>query len=170
MKKNFGALMLALAILSVGSLVLAQQDIDKQGSCKYCGMDRKMFAHSRMLVEYEDGTGVGTCSIRCMAMELDAAGDRKVKGLWVGDHGTKKLIDARTAFWVVGGDLKGVMSKRAKWAFADEEDARRFIREHGGAPVSYDDALKAAREDLGGKKAKGAADAKGKASCNCCNK
>jgi len=34
----------------------------------------------------------------------------------VGDFGTKKLIDAEKALWVLGGSKPGVMTKRGKWA------------------------------------------------------
>ena len=40
---------------AIGSIGVARagwpyaQDIDKHASCKYCGMDCKMFAHCRML-------------------------------------------------------------------------------------------------------------------------
>jgi hypothetical protein len=33
-------------------------------------MDRVAFAHGRMLIEYADGTSVGTCSIHCTVVEM----------------------------------------------------------------------------------------------------
>ena len=92
----------------------AQEDIQKQPSCKYCGMDRAKFAHSRMLVEYDDGTAVGTCSIHCLAVDLALNIDKTPKNIQTGDYGTKNLVDAEKAFWVVGGSKMGVMTKRAK--------------------------------------------------------
>ena len=38
--------------------------------CKYCGMNREKFGHSRMLIEYDDGLSVGTCSVHCAAVDL----------------------------------------------------------------------------------------------------
>lgn len=117
-------------------------------SCKYCGMDREKFAHSRMLVEYDDGSSLGTCSIHCLAVELANSIEKTPTAIKVGDYGTKKLIDAETAFWVVGGDKSGVMSTRAKWAFENKADAEVFIALHSGKLGSFDDAIRSAYEDM----------------------
>ena len=72
MRKVVLALPLTMAILFIGTFALAQQDVDKHLSCKYCGMDRKMFAHSRMFLVYEDGSELGTCSLHCVAKKHGA--------------------------------------------------------------------------------------------------
>lgn len=117
-------------------------------SCKFCGMDRENFAHSRMLIEYDDGTSLGTCSIHCLAVELANTIDRTPTAIKVGDYGTRKLIDAETALWVIGGDKSGVMSSRAKWAFERKSDAEAFIAVNKGTLASFEEALKAAYEDM----------------------
>ncbi len=119
-------------------------------SCAHCGMDRVKFARSRMRVEYEDGTAVGTCSLRCVVMELDGHPDKRVKSIRVADYDTRNLLDAKKAVWVIGGSRKGVMTRRAKWAFASEAAAKKFIAAYGGASATFDAALRAAREDLQG--------------------
>ncbi len=43
----------------------------------------------------------------------------------VADYGTKKLIDAEKAIWVVGGSVQGVMTRNAKWAFENKAMPRR---------------------------------------------
>ena len=60
------------------------------------------------------------------------------------DYGTKKLIDAEKAVWVVGGSVQGVMTKNAKWAFENKADAGKFIKQNGGSLATFDDALKLA--------------------------
>ncbi len=55
------------------------------------------FARSRMVVECEDGSGVGTCSLRCTAVELAVGIDRVPRSIAVGDHDTRELIDAEKA-------------------------------------------------------------------------
>jgi nitrous oxide reductase accessory protein NosL len=125
-----------------------QPDIQKHGSCKFCGMDREKFAHSRMFIEYDDGTSMGTCSIHCAAIDLSLNIDKTPSGLWVGDHDTRELIDAEKAFWVLGGSKPGVMTKRGKWAFRDKGAAEKFIQEHGGSAVPFDAAMKASYEDM----------------------
>ena len=139
-----------LAVLLIGALTAFAQgdDIKQHPSCKYCGMDREKFGHSRMLVEYEDGTSVGTCSIHCASVELALTIDKTPKAVMVGDYGSKKLIDAEKAAWVVGGGKQGVMTKRAKWAFEKRDDAVAFVKENGGDATTFDEAIKMAYEDM----------------------
>jgi nitrous oxide reductase accessory protein NosL len=66
----------------------------------------------------------------------------------VGDFNTKKLIDAEQAFWVIGGNKPGVMTKRAKWAFEKKADAEAFIAKEGGTIANLDQAIKASYEDI----------------------
>ena len=134
--------------LSMSGIVLAQDDLKKFPACKYCGMDREKFAHSRVLIEYEDGSAEGTCSIHCLAVELALMIDKTPKAIWVGDMNTKKLIDAEKASWIMGGNKPGVMTKRAKWAFEKKEAADQFTKDNGGTPADFDQAIKASYEDM----------------------
>lgn len=134
--------------LSFGNVVLGEDDTKEIPECSYCGMDRAKFAHSRMLVEFEDGTKEGVCSIHCAAIDLAINIDKTPKAIKVGDYLTKRLIDAEKAFWVIGGKKMGVMTKRAKWAFEKNEDAEKFTKENGGKLSTFEEALKAAYEDM----------------------
>jgi nitrous oxide reductase accessory protein NosL len=129
----------------------AADGVENPKACKQCGMDRTVFAQSRMLIVYADGTTVGACSIHCAAAELKQNSDRQVKSLMVADYTTLALIDAKTATWVIGGRKQGVMTSAAKWAFAREEDAREFMQENGGEISPFDAAMKAAEEEVGEK-------------------
>jgi nitrous oxide reductase accessory protein NosL len=122
--------------------------VENPKHCEVCGMDRSTFAQSRMLIEYADGIVVGVCSMHCAAAELKRHGGKEVKSLLVADYETKKLIDAKTAVWVIGGNREGVMTSLPKWAFAKEEDARKFISENGGKLASFDEAMRAAEDEL----------------------
>jgi nitrous oxide reductase accessory protein NosL len=123
-------------------------DAQAHASCRTCGMDRAKFASSRMIVEYEDGSKLAACSLHCVAVELAVQIDRTPVALRVADLGTQALVDAEKATWVVGGARPGVMTRRGKWAFAERAAAEAFARENGGAVVSFDDAMKAAYEDM----------------------
>jgi copper chaperone NosL len=123
-------------------------DILEHPDCPLCGMDRAKFAHSRMLVTYEGGASVGTCSIHCAAMDMALNIDKSPTGIQVGAYDTQKLIDAEKACWVIGGNKIGVMTARAKWAFETKADADAFMENHGGKPVTFEDAMKAAFEDM----------------------
>ena len=101
-----------------------------------------------MLIEYDDGTTVGTCSIHCTAVDLALNIDKTPKSVQVADAGSKKLIDAEKAIWVIGGSKSGVMTKRAKWAFEKKDDADTFVKENGGTLATFDEAMKAAYEDM----------------------
>jgi len=70
MKKGLFWVILLIVSLMLPGLTLAQDDVKKHASCKYCGMNRAQFAHSRVFIEYEDGTTEGTCSIHCAAVDL----------------------------------------------------------------------------------------------------
>jgi nitrous oxide reductase accessory protein NosL len=140
------------ALLLVSGAARADQvllpDAKESPSCRYCGMDRVKFAQSRMVVEYDDGSKVATCSLHCMAVELANQIDKTPVAIRVGDASTAALLDAEKAVWVLGGSKPGVMTKRAKWAFADRAGADAFVKESGGTIVSFEDAVKAAYEDL----------------------
>jgi len=144
-----GILAAALLFLA-GAPAPAQDDIDRHSSCGHCGMSRKAYGYSRMLIRYQDGSEAGVCSLHCAAVELAASGGRTVKSILVADRGTRELIDAGTAIWVMGGRKRGVMTQHPKWAFASRGAAEAFVREHGGEIVPWADALRAAREESPG--------------------
>jgi len=134
-----------LMILSLGTVCFAAETkVEAPDACVHCGMDRTKFGHSRMIVSYEDGASAGTCSLNCVVTDLAKNKDKKVKSYQVADYNTRKLIDAKSASWVIGGSKKGVMTKVAKWAFADKKDAEAFVKANGGKPATFDEALKAA--------------------------
>ena len=71
MKKMLLISLCALFFLPAAGALWAQgSDVKEIPACKYCGMNREMFAHSRMLIAYDDGTNVGTCSLHCVAVDL----------------------------------------------------------------------------------------------------
>ena len=142
------AIIVAVLLFYAGSVVPAENDISAHRSCIHCGMDRKAYGFSRMLVQYEDGTSVGVCSLRCVVIELDANPKRTVKAILAADRAERTLIDAEKAVWVMGGAKRGVMTSRPKWAFSTKAAADAFIEDYGGAIVTWSEALAAAREDL----------------------
>jgi nitrous oxide reductase accessory protein NosL len=142
-----------LFLFSVLALTaMAQDDIQQHRSCTHCGMDRKAYGYSRALVSYADGGQVGVCSLNCAVIEMDSNKGRAMKSLQVADRDTHALLDAEKAYWLIGGSKRGVMTKRPKWAFTTESAARNFSNAYGGTIITWDEALKAAREDAGLKK------------------
>lgn len=143
----FTTLLLAMFLMTIVT-VTAADDIADHGSCGYCGMDRQKFAHSRMLITYEDGFQAGTCSLHCAAVDLAIRIDKFPASIQVADLNTKTLINAETAFWTVGGDTPGVMTRRAKWAFEKKSDAEAYAAAHGATVVDFEAAMRAAYADM----------------------
>lgn len=141
------AILTLLLFCATGAAVLAQDDINDHRSCINCGMDRKAYGFSRMLIQYEDGSAAGVCSLHCAVVELDANPGRKVKALLVADRDTRTLINAEQANWVMGGGKRGVMTQQPKWAFQSKDGAEAFIKANGGKLVTWAEALAAAREE-----------------------
>ncbi len=148
MKRKVVCTMAAIVfLLFTAGLVTAVDDIKEFPSCKYCGMDRAKFNFSRVYIEYGDGAQ-GFCSLHCAAVDLAVHIDRSPKVISVADYDTKQLVDAEKALWVIGGTKQGVMSRRAKWAFASADGRDRFIKEFSGTPASFEEAIKASYEDM----------------------
>lgn len=149
MKLKYGVIcFIMLAVLGFAvQAVFADSDIDQHRSCSQCGMDRKAYGYSRMLVNYKDGASVGVCSLHCAVTDMESCKGCDVASLTVADRDTRQLIDADKAVWVMGGRKRGVMTQRAKWAFATQEAALLFVNANGGQIISWDAALQAARED-----------------------
>ena len=100
----------------LSAAVLAQEDMKAYSSCSLCGM-KLDHSRNRMLIEYDDGTKLDTCSMHCTAAEFAAHREKTLKRLQVSDYNSNRLIDAKKAYWVVGGNKSGLMTKRVKWAF-----------------------------------------------------
>jgi copper chaperone NosL len=123
-------------------------DLDTHRFCAYCGMDRKAYGFSRMLINYDDGTTVGVCSLHCAVIDMAEHSSRAIRTLLVADRNTRILIDATTAFWVSGGEKRGVMTQRPSWAFSTAEKAKIFIQQYGGTISTWKDVFAAAKEEV----------------------
>lgn len=139
------------SLLQLGAVAVADHhlgDVKEGPSCKYCGMDRAKFATSRMVVEFDDGTKLHACSLHCVAVDLALQIDRTPVAIRVADVNSQELLDAEKAYWVVGGKRPGVMTKRGKWAFGEKAAAKAFVKQEGGLIATFEDAMKAAYEDM----------------------
>ncbi|MEJ2039343.1 MAG: nitrous oxide reductase accessory protein NosL [Desulfosarcinaceae bacterium] len=149
MKKMFWAVIVVLLFLGAEPAgVRADDDVSQMPYCPICGMDRLKFARSRMVVHYEDGTRFGSCSLHCTALELAYRPGKTPVKIEVGDYASEILTDAEKAVWVLGGNKRGVMTMRAKWAFARASDAKKFIEQYGGELVDFETAMEAAFADM----------------------
>ncbi len=139
---------LCLILAVVFGIAFAGNDITEFPSCKHCGMNREMFSKTRMLIDYEDGSQSAFCSLHCASLDLALHIDKPVKHLQVADHVSGLLISAYDAVWVIGSDIKGVMTKRSKVAVSGREDALKIQKEYGGEITDFERAVRAAYEDM----------------------
>lgn len=120
-----------------------ENELDKYPKCPYCGMDRKQYHYSRHLIHYSDDLVDGTCSLHCAGISLSLNLDRVPKVIYAPDNGSgleiKPLTNAETAFYVIGGDHKAVMSAVAKTSFAAKLAAD--AAKGSGEVVDFDKAL-----------------------------
>lgn len=123
-------------------------DITSHPKCSYCGMDRKEYAYSRVLVRYHDGSQAGLCSVHCAGIDLALHPEKVPALIMVGTYDRGDLVDAERAIWVLGGTKQGVMSIRGKWAFKKKEDAEAFMHDFSGSITGFRDVMIAAFKDM----------------------
>ena len=127
-------------------------DIVKYPACNYCGMDRRRFHHTRMLIHYADDSVDPLCSLRCAVTSLTMHLGKVPKAIWVGDNAAggdpMPLTDAEKATYLVGSSIRGVMTRRSKVAYSTPEAAARAMAASGGETADFDKTLLAAYTDV----------------------
>lgn len=113
--------------------------------CPVCGMNIEAFYKTSHAAKIHNHKDRQYCSIRCLTLDMK---EHKIEDIRVVDVKTQKLIDAKSAFYVVDSDVQGTMSKVSKLAFGDKESAEDFNIEHGGKIVDFATAIKMAEESL----------------------
>ena len=146
LSRNWQVLFIISILTSL--FILSNPVFSAEESCIHCGMHKSKFGHSWVIIEHDDGTMEGVCSVHCAAIDMALHTDKGVTKITVGDYDTKKQIDADKAYWVIGGEKMGVMTTRAKWAFETKDAADRFMTEHGGRPANFDEVMEAAFDDM----------------------
>ncbi|MCH9740062.1 MAG: nitrous oxide reductase accessory protein NosL [Epsilonproteobacteria bacterium] len=115
-------------------------------ACPECGMKLPMFYKSNHAAT-SNGKVKQYCSIHCL---VDDKTNKKsdVKEMKVVAVDTLKFIDVKEATYVVGSDVRGTMSGLSKYAFEGRMSARRFVQEHQGKIMSFDEAYAYALKDF----------------------
>lgn len=128
-----------------------ENELEKYPRCVICNMDRRKFHHARHLVHYGDGHAHGTCSINCAAECMLKERRRGFKAVYAPDYGKegepKPLIEASSVVYLIGSDLRGVMTPVSKYAFADAEAARKAQAVAGGKIGTFAEAIASALGD-----------------------
>ena len=103
------------------------KELEKYPRCRYCGMERAKFSHTRHLLVYEDDSVEGTCSLHCSAISLSLNMDRGPKAIYAGDAGAsgdiKPLVPVEKLHYVVDPSKPGTMTKVSNSAYANRAAA-----------------------------------------------
>lgn len=147
--KNLLYVVVALAALVLAPVTsMAAQTVDLPdgskldlgASCPICNMGLESSTLGPAAVIFKDGKVVGFHSAGHMfayilAPVKHSISTENIKNTYVTDDGTKKFVDAKQAFFVVGSDVMGSMGPDLV-AFAKKEDAEKFSSEHKGKRVA----------------------------------
>ena len=113
---------------------------EEKAYCPVCGMTLPMFYKTSHAAKH-NGVDKQYCSIHCMVEDKEVNGSN-LSMYKVVDNTSLKLIDANSAFYVVGSSKPATMAMVSKYAFASKVDAEAFAKENGGEIKNFDDVYK----------------------------
>lgn len=126
-------------------------ELEKYPRCIICNMDRRKFHYARHLLHYGDGTAQGTCSVHCAAECMLRERRRGFRTIYAPDYAStvepKALVEAASATYLIGSDLRGVMTPLSKVAFASREAALQAKQTYGGEIGSFATAIAASFDE-----------------------
>lgn len=124
-----------------------ENELEKHPRCVICNMDRRKFHYARHLLHYSDGHVQGTCSVHCAAECMLRERRRGFKAIYAPDFAVntdpKPLFEASSGAYLIGSDLRGVMTPVSKVAFASREAALQAKNTYGGELGSFSGAITA---------------------------
>ena len=127
-------------------------ELEKHPRCVICHMDRRKFHHARHLLHYGDGSVQGTCSVHCAAECMLRERRRGFRAIYAPDFGAagepKPLVEAASATYLIGSDLRGVMTPVSKVAFASRDAALQARAVYGGEIAGFAAAVAASLEEM----------------------
>jgi len=124
--------------------ILLQTSKDKK-YCAKCGMDLAKFYKTNHTAKI--GSKVYQyCSIHCLEEHLGEG--VTLKNPQVVNLSSLKFIDVKDAYYVVGSNKRGTMSRVSKYAFAKLADAKKFQVKNGGKIMRFKGALQEAKKDF----------------------
>ncbi len=124
--------------------VLVQKGNEKY-SCHLCGMHLVKFYKTSYMAE-NTNRKYQYCSIHCLADHLNQGVE--LKNPQVVDVSSLKPISVLQAYYVVGSDVRGTMSRVSKYAFGTLDAAQNFQKKHGGKIMDFNGALQEAQKDF----------------------
>lgn len=144
-----GALVAVVAVFAAYALCFATpKDLARYPACLNCGMSRESSSHTRMVVEYADGTRSAECSLHCLLADLIAQPGREPKRILAADYRDRELAEAKACSWVRYDNAAQCRGSKVLLAFRTEAAADEFIASFGGQKLNYDEALSTTYLDL----------------------
>lgn len=126
-------------------------ELEKYPRCVICNMDRRRFHYARHLLVYGDGFVQGTCSVHCVAECMLRERFRGFTAIYAPDNGAtanpRPLVEAASAIYLIGSDLRGVMTPVSKVPFASRAAAVQAKQTYGGEIGSFATAISASLEE-----------------------
>ncbi|MFH0824918.1 MAG: nitrous oxide reductase accessory protein NosL [Pseudomonadota bacterium] len=119
---------------------------DSKINCPVCNMPPGSNPQGAAAVVFKDGKVVGLDGTRHMFIYLRSPEKygikpEEVREVFVPEWGSKKFLSAKSAFFMLGGDVKGNMGWEAI-AFSKKEDAEKFKVDHVGIKVATFDEVR----------------------------
>lgn len=146
----FGADTMYQSVELKNATILA--DGNSKEYCPNCGMNIPKFYKTSHAVKFKDGKYRQFCSIHCLVDESEMGYLRdkknKISQILVADTIGLKIIDTKTAFYVIGSKIAGTMTVNSQYAFASKTDAQEFMKANGGKLMSFDEAYTMALKDF----------------------
>jgi len=115
--------------------------------CDNCGMDRNRWARTRYIFDTSMGRSYA-CSIHCLATLGMKLGEQP-QHVKVADYlHPERMLDAKSAFYVLRSKAPGTMTGKSKPAFSSRAEAEAFTAVYGGRIVDFQEALSDAEEEI----------------------
>lgn len=121
-------------------------DLDRSHDCKVCGMIIVDFPGAKAQMHYKNGKYDAFCSTLDMFLfYFQPDRPANIAAIYVNDmgradqeHPKGHWIDAKSAFYVQGGNVTGPMGE-AMVPFSDMKDADAYVKKHGGKIIKFEE-------------------------------
>jgi len=133
----FLLLFIGISFLEANIVGKEYKDLNlKQEFCPIKSVDIKKYTDWLGYIEYTDGKIVAMSSPKyTFAYYIEELKEKKdIKAIYVTDFKTKKIIDAKTAYYVFGSNMMSIGGDDVI-PFAKEVDAKEFFQERHGKQI-----------------------------------
>jgi nitrous oxide reductase accessory protein NosL len=130
-------------LVAMALMLASTAQAEDRESCKLCGMYIDQYQKTSTIITTKDGGVEKACGVSDMLrMVADVGSMSNFTSVIVHDWVSGREIGATNAIYVIGSNLIPDMIPNFI-AFADQGEAKAFMAEHGGATLTFDQALQA---------------------------